>query len=153
MPNIASLLASFAIVAAIVTSAWAQQSPSPTVRIRGAIEAFDGAVLSIKSRDGSDIKVRAFSHALGESGATFFAREDKAQQLKRGFPKSLDKAPALLQSPSTSVRRQLDQWFDKVGVRPHIVGEFDDSPLATLSLVPSSPRRISSWLISPKVWT
>jgi hypothetical protein len=58
MPKIASLLASFAIVAAIVTNAWAQQSPSPTVRIRGAIEAFDGTVLSIKSRDGSDIKVR-----------------------------------------------------------------------------------------------
>jgi hypothetical protein len=58
MPKIASLLASFAIVAAIVTNAWAQQSSSPTVRIRGAIEAFDGTVLSIKSRDGSDIKVR-----------------------------------------------------------------------------------------------
>jgi len=58
MPKIASLLASFAIVAAIVTNAWAQQSPSPTVRIRGTIEAFDGTVLSIKSRDGTDMKVR-----------------------------------------------------------------------------------------------
>src|SRR5712672_1975683 len=56
MPKISLLPAALAIVAAIVTTAWAQQPP--TVRIRGAIEAFDGAMLSIKSRDGSDIKVR-----------------------------------------------------------------------------------------------
>src|ERR1700704_1322425 len=56
MPKISSLPAALAIVAAIVTTAWAQQPP--TVRVRGTIEAVDGAVLSIKSRDGSDIKVR-----------------------------------------------------------------------------------------------
>ena len=56
MPKIASLLASLAIVAVIVTNAWGQQPP--TVRIRGTIEAVDGTLLSIKSRDGSDMKVR-----------------------------------------------------------------------------------------------
>jgi hypothetical protein len=40
----------------VVTAAWAQ--PAPTVRIRGTIEAVDGPVLSIKSRDGADMKVR-----------------------------------------------------------------------------------------------
>jgi len=56
MPKISSLLASLVVVAAVVTTAWAQQPP--TVRIRGTIEAVDGAMLSIKSRDGTDMKVR-----------------------------------------------------------------------------------------------
>jgi hypothetical protein len=50
------LAASFAFVAVLGTAAWAQQPP--TVRIRGTIEAVDGAMLSIKSREGTDMKVR-----------------------------------------------------------------------------------------------
>jgi len=56
MSKISSLLTAFAIAAAVVTTAWAQQPP--TVRIRGTIEAVDGSLLSIKSRDGTDMKVR-----------------------------------------------------------------------------------------------
>src|SRR3981189_659824 len=61
MPKISSLPAALAIVAAIVTTAWAQQPP--TVRVRGTIEAVDGAALSIKARDGSAIKERATDNA------------------------------------------------------------------------------------------
>jgi hypothetical protein len=43
------------LAVAFVTAASAQQPP--TVRVRGTIEAVDGATLSIKSRDGSDVKV------------------------------------------------------------------------------------------------
>ena len=50
------LAALFAV--AFTSCASAQQPPSPTVRIRGAIEAVDGPMLSIKSRDGTDMKVR-----------------------------------------------------------------------------------------------
>ena len=53
MRKIASVTALLAVV--FVTAASAQQPP--TVRIRGTIEAVDGATLSIKSRDGSDVKV------------------------------------------------------------------------------------------------
>jgi hypothetical protein len=53
MRKIASVTALLAV--AFVTAASAQQPP--TVRIRGTIEAVDGATLSIKSRDGSDVKV------------------------------------------------------------------------------------------------
>jgi len=42
--------------AAFVSTASAQQPPA--VRIRGTIEAVDGPLLSIKSRDGTDMKVR-----------------------------------------------------------------------------------------------
>jgi hypothetical protein len=58
MPKIALLTASFALVAALATQAIAQQPPAPTVRIRGTIEAVDGAMLSIKSREGTDMKVK-----------------------------------------------------------------------------------------------
>jgi hypothetical protein len=53
MRKIVSVAALLAV--AFVTAASAQQPP--TVRIRGTIEAVDGATLSIKSRDGSDLKV------------------------------------------------------------------------------------------------
>jgi hypothetical protein len=60
MPKISSLpcalAASLTIVFAFGSAAWAQQPP--TVRIRGAIEAVDGSVLTVKSREGADIKVR-----------------------------------------------------------------------------------------------
>ncbi len=104
------------------------EGPLPQLLGQLAVHELDVVLSDVPA--GSDIKVRAFSHALGESGATFFAKEDKVAALKRGFPKSLDGAAALLPSTSTSVRRQLEQWFDKVGVRPKVVGEFDDSALA-----------------------
>ncbi len=49
-------LAALLIVASTLAGASAQQPP--TVRIRGTIEAVDGPVLSIKTREGSDVKVR-----------------------------------------------------------------------------------------------
>src|ERR1700726_1574245 len=60
MPKISSLLpralASLAIVSVLGSAAWAQQPPP--VRIRGTIESVDGAMLMIKSREGTDMKVR-----------------------------------------------------------------------------------------------
>ena len=52
-----SLLASLAVVSVLASSAWAQQSPTPT-RIRGTIESIDGSTLSIKTREGTDVKVK-----------------------------------------------------------------------------------------------
>ncbi|WP_422280395.1 hypothetical protein [Bradyrhizobium sp.] len=50
-----ALTGALVAVSVLITAASAQQPP--TVRIRGTIEAVDGATLSIKSRDGSDVKV------------------------------------------------------------------------------------------------
>jgi hypothetical protein len=50
----------FIAVAMVVASsllAIAQQPPTPT-RVRGTIEKIDGDVLSVKSRDGEDVKLR-----------------------------------------------------------------------------------------------
>jgi LysR family transcriptional activator of nhaA len=73
--------------------------------------------------------VRAYNHLLGSCGVSFLAPPEMALRLRRKFPASLDGAPVLLPSDETVARRGLDRWFDKCGVRPVIVGEFDDSAL------------------------
>lgn len=78
---------------------------------------------------GPEISVKAFNHLLGSSGMTFFAAPELAPKYRRSFPGSLDGAPLLLPLPGSSVRRELDRWFDKHELRPEIVGQFDDSAL------------------------
>jgi hypothetical protein len=54
--SMSRVLASLTVISLLGSAAWAQQPP--TVRIRGTIEAVDGPLLSIKSREGTDMKVR-----------------------------------------------------------------------------------------------
>ncbi len=75
------------------------------------------------------IRVRAFSHPLGQCGIAFFAVPDLAGRLRRGFPGSLTGAPALLPAATAAMRGALDLWFHATGVRPGIVGEFEDIEL------------------------
>ncbi len=75
------------------------------------------------------IRVRAYSHPLGESGIGFYAAPKLARRLRIGFPQSLHHAPALLPTDNTAMRRSLNRWFDAVGVRPKVVSEFEDSDL------------------------
>lgn len=77
----------------------------------------------------SSLKTRTFNHRLGYSGVTFCGAPAIAAKLRRRFPQSLDGAPALLPSENMGMRIALETWFDKVGVRPRIVGEFEDSAL------------------------
>jgi hypothetical protein len=75
MPKISSLAA--LLVTAFVSVAWAQQPP--TVRIRGTIEAVDGPVLAIKSREGSDMKVR-----VTDNVAVFGVAKTELSEIKQG---------------------------------------------------------------------
>lgn len=75
------------------------------------------------------IKVQSFNHLLGECGVSFVASAKLAAAYRRGFPKSLDKAPFLLPPESTWLRRSLEQWFEAVGIRPLPLGEFSDPAL------------------------
>jgi LysR family transcriptional activator of nhaA len=74
-------------------------------------------------------RVRAFNHLLGECGLTFFAKADLAAKYRRKFPSSLDRAPLLLPTERTAVRRDLDQWFYDQQLRPRVIGEFEDTAL------------------------
>jgi LysR family transcriptional activator of nhaA len=74
-------------------------------------------------------KIRAFNHLLGECGVSIMATPKLAAAYRRGFPKSLDGAPFLFPAENTVLRRSLEQWFDAVGIRPQVCGEFADSAL------------------------
>ncbi|MCA9598391.1 MAG: transcriptional activator NhaR [Myxococcales bacterium] len=77
----------------------------------------------------SGSSVRAFNHVLGESGVTFFGTRSLVKALQAGFPQSLEGAPMLLPLENTTLRRALNQWFDRLGIRPRVVAEFEDSAL------------------------
>ena len=76
-----------------------------------------------------NVKVRAYSHLLGECGTTFVATPRLAKTLKGAFPHSLHHAPALMPTENAAVRRNLDSWLDSQGIRPVIAGEFQDYAL------------------------
>lgn len=75
------------------------------------------------------IKVRVYSHLLGESEVVFVGTKALAKQIRTGFPGSLDGAPVLLPMRNSVLRRSLDYWFEVNEVRPKIVGEFEDSAM------------------------
>ena len=77
----------------------------------------------------STIKVKAYSHPLGDSPISICGTPALAAQYRKGFPRSLHGAPFLMPTETKSLRRALEQWFDKEGIRPRLVGEFDDSAL------------------------
>jgi LysR family transcriptional activator of nhaA len=75
------------------------------------------------------VRVKAYTHELGECGVSVFAAPSLAGGVRRRFPGSLDDAPWLLPAEGTPMRRGLEQWFDGSRIRPRIVGEFDDPAL------------------------
>jgi LysR family transcriptional activator of nhaA len=75
------------------------------------------------------VKVRAYNHLLGETGLSFLGNTELARTHRRRFPKSLHGAPLLLPASNTAIRRGIDEWLETLGVRPEIVGEFEDSEL------------------------
>ena len=81
MPKISSLMSrvlTASLMAMFVLGpAWAQQPP--TVRIRGAIEAVDGSLLAVKSREGAELKVR-----LTDNVAVFGVAKTAISEIKPG---------------------------------------------------------------------
>jgi LysR family transcriptional activator of nhaA len=51
------------------------------------------------------------------------------------FPQCLESIPVLLPTGHSELRGSLDRWFDEVGLRPNIVGEFEDSALMAVFAV------------------
>jgi LysR family transcriptional activator of nhaA len=77
----------------------------------------------------SAIRVRVFSHLLGSSNIALFAAPPLAARYRKDFPTRLDGAPFLMPMQDSASRRTLDQWLDAHGIRPLIVGEFQDRAL------------------------
>lgn len=75
------------------------------------------------------IRVRVYNHRLGGCAVSVFAEPRLARRLRRGFPRSLEGAPFLFPTKGSLLRASLEQWFEAHGLRPEIMGEFDDSAL------------------------
>jgi LysR family transcriptional activator of nhaA len=75
------------------------------------------------------LDIPTYSHSLGSCKVYWMATPALARTLRRGFPKSLDGVPVLLPTDDTAIRRALDQWLDRQGVRPLMLGEFEDYAL------------------------
>ena len=97
-------------------------SPAPP----GPVDTF--AVDSLRAtRQGGASPV--YSHLLGECGVSVFGSPRMADELRVGFPRSLDGAPFLLPTPNNALRRELDAWFAAREIEPAIAGEFQDAAL------------------------
>lgn len=92
-----------------------------------ALHALDIVISDAPVPSGSAI--RAFNHLLGETGVSFFGAKALVNRYRRGFPGSLNGAPLLLPLENLTLRRALDQWFDRHGIKPRVVAEFEDSAL------------------------
>ena len=72
-----ALAAALAAISVLASVAWAQQAPP--MRIRGTIEAVDGPMLTIKTREGSDLKVR-----MTDNVAVFGVVKTSLSEIKEG---------------------------------------------------------------------
>lgn len=86
--------------------------------------------LVLTDRLPSDYSVTGiYAHTLLTTPLGLFATPDKARDLKKNFPQSLQQQPLLATSFHTPYFQDLMLWFQKQGVTPHLVAEIDDSAL------------------------
>ena len=73
--------------------------------------------------------IKLYSHALGSSSIAWYGSPALLQKVTAEFPACLATLPVLLPTVHTASRDRLDMWFEQLGIRPRIVGEFEDSAL------------------------
>jgi LysR family transcriptional activator of nhaA len=78
---------------------------------------------------GKKLSVKAFNHPLGTTAMSFFAAPALERSLQGAFPACLDGAPMLIQGAASAMRQRLDLWLSERGLRPRLIGEFDDAAL------------------------
>lgn len=77
----------------------------------------------------TNLNVRGYNHFLGESPLAVFGAPALTPAPAASFPAVVDDAPFLLPGEDVAIRPRLIQWFEALGLRPRIIGEFDDSAL------------------------
>jgi len=73
--------------------------------------------------------LRGHTHLLGSSTLTVLGRPDLCAAWDGPFPQRLKGSPFLLPGLEAAVHSPLQAWFDLHGLRPIVVGEFDDGAL------------------------
>jgi LysR family transcriptional activator of nhaA len=92
-----------------------------------AVSRLDCIITDQPLPSGSHIK--AWNYRILESGFTFFAVPELAAACREHFPASLSGKPFLAPGRKAGSRSFLKAWFEKHGITPEIVAEFDDSAL------------------------
>ena len=75
----------------------------------------------------SSMNVRGYNHLLVQDGVTFLAAPAMAKRLRKGFPQSLTGMPMMMPGGDAAVRPKLLRWLDQLQIRPHVLGDFDDT--------------------------
>ncbi len=103
-----------------------REGPAPQLLAQLALHEVDVVLADQPATE--TVKVRAYSHRLGDCGLSFMAAP-ALSGLKRKFPASLDGAPFLLPAEGTMLRRNLERWLEEKSLRPLVTGEFEDTAL------------------------
>jgi LysR family transcriptional regulator, transcriptional activator of nhaA len=72
---------------------------------------------------------KVYSHALGRSPVAWYGPPALAAAALVDFPAALATVPVLLPTPNSMLRARLDLWFERLGIRPQIAAEIEDSAL------------------------
>jgi LysR family transcriptional activator of nhaA len=75
------------------------------------------------------LNIRAYNHVLGESGISFFATPQQAELIGNDFPAGLNGTPMLMPGGGSTLRRDLEAWFERLQLNPVVVAEFEDRAL------------------------
>jgi LysR family transcriptional regulator, transcriptional activator of nhaA len=74
--------------------------------------------------------LRLHGERLVESAVDWYGPAKLVSRSDRDrFPESLNKLPVLLPTRHSALRATLDRWFERQGLQPRVVGEFEDSAL------------------------
>lgn len=77
--------------------------------------------------------LRLSSERIASSPIEWYGPARLASRAERErFPQCLEHLPVLLPTPHSAVRSAIDHWFESVGIRPRVVGEFEDSALLAI---------------------
>ena len=77
----------------------------------------------------SNPNIKLYSHALGSSSIAWYGTAALLAKSAKTFPHNLDELPVLLPTAHTVMRDRLEHWFEQHQLKPHVVGEFEDSAL------------------------
>lgn len=73
--------------------------------------------------------LKVYSHSLGSSPIAWYAPASLYAAARKDFPQSLAHFPVLLPTTHAAIRSRIDQWFERQAIKPHVIGEFEDSAL------------------------
>jgi LysR family transcriptional regulator, transcriptional activator of nhaA len=71
--------------------------------------------------------IKAYNHLIGQCGVSFLATKTLTRQLGQQFPKNLHRAPFLMPFHGSPLRSDLERWFARHHIEPHIRGTFQDT--------------------------